>query len=140
MKVRILIIAICALLVGCSFDMPAFDAGKLEHHVIVDGRARVSTSALSKSQLSALSEWFAAHQSAWKKSYVDSSPGKFVYLSRDGASVAYFNLSGNILYAASYSRILTPDEQQALEQILNEKKGSPLTGTGAERGSLKRSE
>jgi hypothetical protein len=103
--------------------MPAFDAGKLERHVIVDGRDRVSTSALSKAQLSALSEWFAAHQSEWKKSYVDAAPAKFVYLSRDGASVAYFNLSGNTLYAASYSRILMPDEQQALEQLLNEKRG-----------------
>lgn len=123
MKFRILIIAMCALLVGCSFDMPAFDAGKLEHHVEVDGRDRVSTLALSKAQLSALSEWFATHRSAWKKSYVDAAPVKLVYLSREGASVAYFNLSGNTLYAASYSKILTPDEQQALEQILNDKKG-----------------
>jgi hypothetical protein len=123
MKSHILIVLICAFLVGCSFDMPAFDAGKLEHHVSINGRDRSSTSALSKAQLSALNDWFTTHQSGWKKSYVDVAPVKFAYLSRQGASVAYFNLSGNTLYAASYSRTLTLAERQALEKILDEKNG-----------------
>ena len=71
-------------------------------------------------ELTALTEWFSAHQSEWKKSSADVGPEKFVYLLRDGVAVAYFNLTGNTLYAASYSRVLTPAEQQALEKILAE--------------------
>src|SRR6478736_5562234 len=116
MKSRILVAVVCALLVGCRFAVPAFDAGKLEQHVTVNGRDRVTTTVLSPSQLKALAEWFSAHQSNWKKSYADVGPEKFVHLSRDGVPVAYFNLAGNVLYAASYSRVLTPDELQALEK------------------------
>src|SRR6478609_1368159 len=108
MKSRILAAAACALLVGCRFAMPAFDSGKLEQHVTVNGRDRVTTTVLSQSQLNALAEWFSAHQSEWKKSYADVGPEKFVHLSRGGVAVAYFNLSGNVVYAASYSRVLTP--------------------------------
>ena len=103
--------------------MPAFDSGKLEHHVTIDGRDQVSTSALSQAQLSALTEWFSTHRSGWKKSYVDAAPVKLVYLSRGGVEPSYFNLNGKILYAASYSRLLTLEEQHALEKILEGKKG-----------------
>lgn len=122
MKSSILIIAICALLVGCKFDMPAFDVGKLEHHVTIDGRDSISTTALSQAQLSALTQWFSTHQSGWKKSYVDAGPERFVSLSRGGTEPSYFNLTGNTLYAASYSKLLTLEEQHALEKILDEKK------------------
>jgi hypothetical protein len=120
MKFRFLVVALCTLLVGCSFDMPAFDSGKLEDH---GGTFGVTISALTQEQLGSLTEWFSTHQSGWKKSYSDAAPGKFVYLLRSGVHVGYFNLNGNVLYAASYSRILTPDEQQALEAILEAKKG-----------------
>ena len=123
MTPRIFIVAFCVLLAGCSFEMPVFDSGKLEQHLIVDGYDRVAMSALSAEQLTALSKWFSAHKSGWEqKGFIDPAPVKFVYLSRGGTSVAYFNLSGNILYAASYSRILTSDEQLALETIFGVKK------------------
>jgi hypothetical protein len=122
MKIRVLLGAICALLAGCSFEVPAFDAGQLESHVLVDGRDRATVSALSPAQLSAIKTWFSAHQTGWEKSFVDAGPGKLVYLSKAGAAVAYFNLSGSTLYAASYSRTLTPSEMLALEAILNENK------------------
>jgi hypothetical protein len=123
MKIRVLLIAFCAFLAGCSFEMPAFDSGKLEIHVFSDGRDRVTTSDLSPEQLSAIAAWFAAHHDGWKKSYVDAAPVKFVHLSKAGSPVAYFNLSGSIVYAASYSRVLTASEEQSLKDILNEKKG-----------------
>ena len=123
MNIRVILIAVCVLLAGCSFEMPAFDAGKLETHILVDGRDRATVSALSPEQLRAIEAWFSAHQAGWKKSYVDAAPTKFVYPSKSGAPVAYFNLSGSILYAASYSRTLTSSEEQTLEDILNAKNG-----------------
>jgi hypothetical protein len=123
MKFRILMVALCVFLGGCRFDLPAVDSGKLAHHVAVDGRDRVTNSALSQAQLKALKEWFSTHQTGWEKSYADVGPGRFVYFYRGGVSVAYLNLIGNTLYAASYSRKLSPDEQQTLEKILDEKKG-----------------
>jgi hypothetical protein len=124
MKIRVFLIAVCVLLAGCSFEMPGFDAGKLETHVLVDGRDRATMSALSQGQLNAIEAWFSAHQAGWKKSYVDAAPAKFVYLSKAGAPVAYFNLSGSTLYAASYSRILTSSEVLALEAILTKKEAA----------------
>ena len=124
MRIRGIFIAVCVLLAGCSFEVPAFDAGKLEAHVLVDGRDQATVSALSPEQLSEIKAWFSAHQAGWKKSYVDAAPVKFVHLSKAGAPVAYFNLSGSILYSASYSRILTSSEEQALKAILNEKRAN----------------
>ena len=123
MKIRVLLVSLCAILTGCSFEIPAFDSGKLESHGLVDGRDRATVSDLAPEQLSAIAAWFSAHKAGWKKSYVDVAPAKFVHLSRAGTPVAYFNLSGGILYAASYSRVLTSSEVQSLEAILNAKKG-----------------
>jgi len=118
MITRILLVMVCALLAGCRFEMPAFDAGKLEQHTTVDGRDRAVLTDLTQEQLEALAGWFAAHDEGWEKSYADVGARKFVYLSRKGASVAYFNLSGDTLYAASYSRKVTAEERLALETIL----------------------
>lgn len=121
MKVRVFFVVWCALLAGCNFEMPTFDSGRLEVHTLVDGYDRTTTSPLSQDQLSAISAWFSTHRTGWSKSYVDAAPARFVHLAKAGAPIAYFNLSGDTLYAASYSRVLTPTERQALESILEAK-------------------
>lgn len=124
MKVRVLLVSLSSFLAGCSFEIPAFDSGNLESHALMDGCGRATVSDLAPEQLSAIAAWFSAHQAGWKKSYVDAAPAKFAHLSRAGNPVAYFNLSGDMLYAASYSRVLTTSEEQSLEAILSSKKSS----------------
>ena len=104
-------------MVGCRFALPAFDsAASIQQEAGLKGSTKKSI--LSREQMDALRQWFSGRQTGWEKSYADVAWRKVVLFSRNGKSVAYMNLSGDTLYAASYARKLTGEEIEALERIL----------------------
>jgi hypothetical protein len=114
-RTTIALIAILGL-AGCNVELPPIKSGfTATNFVTVDSPNKTE---LSPAQVKALTEWFAAHRDSWKFKVTDFYPSRVFGFRHTSGKVTWVYLAGDELFIGRRARMLTRDEREALETII----------------------
>ena len=120
MKRLILALSALLLLAGCNYELPKVDSG---YSYQMNGDGTSTKKELTFLQVSAFSEWCAAHRTGWAPKISDIAPQTMITFRRDGVDKISVIVAGTQLIVGSRSLSLTAEDAKVLRGILKSNEG-----------------
>ena len=101
---------------GCNVELPKAESGfTATTFVKLDSPGKTE---LSRTQIKALTEWFAARQDGWKYKIADFYPNRVLGFRHARGRVTWIYFTREEVFYGSYARSLTRTERAAIEDII----------------------